>query len=898
MATTTWPAEVYVFDGTHWVSISPHGMTTLPPATGTTIGGVIVGSGVNVAPDGTISVTHFSGDYNDLTNKPVIQAPVQSDWLATGGDAFIVNKPNFLSQFTNDLKVSAFPNDALYVDAAAAAAAAPIQSIAAGANVAITDDGHGNIVIAATGGGGGTPGGGVVSVSGTAPIKVVDGLNAPVISLVLGAGLKVNSGALEADVPDASTTTKGIIQIADAAAITAGTALRAVDAAGLKAVTDQQAKDFVNVAGDTMTGALVIPDGTAAAPSLKFDDGAGIFQPATDTVAISTAGVERVRCQGDTVDLRNKKMFFNTQVTVPAGAGTAFPSEAIKLNDTHDTTLSKGWLYQVNLTTRQTANRTGSRYLVYWDEANSTWVARAVGVSDASVTNTPHLLVDNTNSNIKAYNEYTGASYATYVRIEATYKSQNQGSAHPAGSDFHWQRDGDKLFYTDGNVGINNASPASALDVNGVITVSPGTASAPSVCASGDGDSGLWFPGANTVALSTAGLERVRVRADGNVGIGTSGASNILIDEKTSHAFISRHESENPADGTGLYGGRFGERWQSSQGPAPFFIELVVDPLGSSYGFGSSNSGGSLPIIGGTSRCDILVNLSQSIEVKLPLHTVPGSAAAPAIVASGDADTGVWFPGGNNTVAISTAGVERLRVEADGRMSFGAGGSGSANGIQLNRSLSGGSGVNGVISAQTVLSDVTSGANVFRTFVGTEAASFTLGFLTHFRSSAGTFGSGSTVTTQIGFHADITLTEGTNNYGFRGDIEDGSGRWNFYAHGTAPNYFNGNVGIGRTDPASALDVSGVITVSPGTAAAPALCISGDSNTGVFQASAAPDTLSISTGGSERLRVKSTGGVKYVPLATAPATPEEGEVYFDSTTKKLRVYDGTAWADLH
>src|SRR6056300_1374865 len=116
MATTTWPAEIYVYSNKSWVSISPHGMTTLPPATGTTIGGVIVGSGVNVAPDGTISVTHFSGDYNDLTNKPVIQAPVQSDWLATGGDAFIVNKPNYLSQFTNDLSVSAFPNDALYVD--------------------------------------------------------------------------------------------------------------------------------------------------------------------------------------------------------------------------------------------------------------------------------------------------------------------------------------------------------------------------------------------------------------------------------------------------------------------------------------------------------------------------------------------------------------------------------------------------------------------------------------------------------------------------------------------------------------------------------------------------------------------------------------------------------------
>jgi hypothetical protein len=421
MATTTWPAEIFVYSAGRWVSISPHGMTTLPPATGTTIGGVIAGSGVNVAPDGTISVTHFSGDYNDLTNKPVIQAPVQSDWLAVGGDAFIVNKPNYLSQFTNDLKVSAFPNDALYVDAAAAAAAAPIQSIAAGTNVAITDDGHGNIVIAATGGGGGTPGGGVVSVSGTAPIKVVDGLNAPVISLVLGTGLKVNSGALEADfsglatvatsgsyndlsgkptipsktsqltndssyitladvpadkvqsvagrtgavtltaadigglatvatsgsyndlsgkptippaytlptasgtvlggvkvgtgltmtgevlsatgttVPDASTTAKGIIQVADAKAITDGTALRAVDAAGLKTVTDQQTKDFVNVSGDTMTGTLVVPDGTASAPAVAIygDTDTGVYSPSANAWAVSTGGVERVRVTQD-----------------------------------------------------------------------------------------------------------------------------------------------------------------------------------------------------------------------------------------------------------------------------------------------------------------------------------------------------------------------------------------------------------------------------------------------------------------------------------------------------------------------------------------------------------------------------------------------------------------------
>ena len=766
MATTTWPAEVYVFDGTRWVSISPHGMTSLPPATGTTLGAVIVGSGVNVAPDGTISVTHFSGDYNDLINKPIVAAPVQSDWNSAGGDSYILNKPVALSQFSNDLKISDFPNDALYATVPQAAAAAPVQSIAAGANVAISDDGHGHITIASTGTGSG-PGGGITSVSGSAPIKVVGGTSAPVISLNVGAGLKVNAGALEADVPDASTTTKGIIQIADAASITAGTALRAVDAAGLKAVTDQQTKDFVNVSGDTMTGTLVIPDGTAAAPSLKFDDATGLFQPAAnawaistagaervrvdsagnvgigrtapasaldvngvvtvsagaeaapalvasgdsgsgvwfpgaDTVAISTSGLWRLRCQGATAELRDKKMFFNIYTTVPAGAGTAFPSEAIKLNDTHGTTLSKNWLYQVNLTTKATANRTGSRYLVYWDEASKTWVARVVGVSAAaSFTNTPRLLVYNTNSNIKAYNDHPGIAYATFVTVEATHKGQAQGSAHPAGSDFHWQRDGDELFYTDGNVGIGNTDPASALDVNGVITVSAGTAASPSVCASGDGDSGLWFPAANAVSLSTSGLERLRVDSIGRVGIGTN----------------------------------------------PSYV----------------------------------------------LHV-------------------------NGAIATTTGDVYVL-----------------GGGVRVTRS-----------------------SNPFILF--TEGAAG----VGQIRASS----------------SQLRMT-------------DAAGTSVFFALDTG----SGSLGLGTTTPASRLDVNGVITVAAGTAAAPAIvCGKGASNSGIFWP--ATNAVAISTVGSERLRVKSTGGVKYVPLATAPATPEEGEVYFDSTTKKLRVYDGTAWADLH
>jgi len=101
-------------------------------------------------------------------------------------------------------------------------------------------------------------------------------------------------------------------------------------------------------------------------------------------------------------------------------------------------------------------------------------------------------------------------------------------------------------------------------------------------------------------------------------------------------------------------------------------------------------------------------------------------------------------------------------------------------------------------AAGTIPSGSTTGGNVFRSNPSTAAASFTLPYLTHFWASQGTFGAGSTVTNQYGFLAPGGLTGATNNYGFFGNIASGLGRWNFYAAGTADNYFAGNVGVGRS----------------------------------------------------------------------------------------------------
>jgi hypothetical protein len=116
--------------------------------------------------------------------------------------------------------------------------------------------------------------------------------------------------------------------------------------------------------------------------------------------------------------------------------------------------------------------------------------------------------------------------------------------------------------------------------------------------------------------------------------------------------------------------------------------------------------------------------------------------------------------------------------------------------LNIGYTLTGGTSVSNVRAIPTIASDVTSSATLFRTQPFTQAAAFTLSSLIHYNATQGTFGATSAVTNQYGFFADAGLTGATNNYGFLGNIASGTGRFNFYAAGTAANVFVGTTSIG------------------------------------------------------------------------------------------------------
>jgi hypothetical protein len=178
-------------------------------------------------------------------------------------------------------------------------------------------------------------------------------------------------------------------------------------------------------------------------------------------------------------------------------------------------------------------------------------------------------------------------------------------------------------------------------------------------------------------------------------------------------------------------------------------------------------------------------NFVQAAKISAAVDGTPGTNDMPGRLVFSTTADGASSP------------TERMRINSAGAIGIGAVAQ-NASTVFIQRNGSGNATAHGIRQVVEVQSDVTAVYYGNLTTLSTQAASFTVNNVRYYQATQGTFGAGSTVNNQFGFFVESTLTGATNNYGFYSAIASGTGRWNFYAAGTALNYFNGGVEIGRT----------------------------------------------------------------------------------------------------
>jgi hypothetical protein len=353
------------------------------------------------------------------------------------------------------------------------------------------------------------------------------------------------------------------------------------------------------------------------------------------------------------------------------------------------------------------------------------------------------------------------------------------------------------------NILTNGTGTASSLDVFGVSD--PTNAAVMRVRQSGTESqllasitgTGTYLP----MTFYTGGSERVRIDTSGGVGIATATVSTNFRQEivgaagsNTGPASSGTTQSASAVmrirPGGGFtatldigQGGGTGSWLQSTDtSNLATTYPLLLNPVGGNVGIGTASPVAKLDIISGTARVYIS---NQSASGFITAVNTTNTAYAPLAI-------------NGSELVLKTGDAARATIDSSGNVGIG-GTAGADTRVQvLGTAPSSGGQSRGYLTTQTIPSSTTTNFIGFGSVPATQAASFTCSQIYHYYAAQGSLGAGSAVTTQYGYFADSTLTGATNNYGFYSNIASGSNRWNFYAAGTAQNYFAGNTLIGTT----------------------------------------------------------------------------------------------------
>lgn len=358
--------------------------------------------------------------------------------------------------------------------------------------------------------------------------------------------------------------------------------------------------------------------------------------------------------------------------------------------------------------------------------------------------------------------------------------------------------------------------------------------------ASSSGDSDLIFKTSGGATL----FERMRIASTGNVGFGTTtpiGKVNIF---------------------TGITGADFSMSGQQN-GSISFSNAGTVTAIPTMSS--KSNDGTGLLFVAGTN--DVNSSPDMRFDARTNTSTDFTTLTTPAFK---------FTRAGNSLIDILRNGNFLIGTTIDNNAT-----------LNIGKNITGAATSFGTTSRGMIQSNVTSAAYYNYTAANTQATTFTTSTLGHYVATQGTFGAGSTVTTQYGFGASATIAGATNNYGFTGNLVEGTNNYNLYMSGTAKNYLAGSLLVGTTTDAGTdkLQVAGNIS---NNSQQNIIYSSFNNDAALFQRDGGygpvirigrkgvstlasidyPNSgeMGLSTNGAERINIASTGVVKVSNLA--------------------------------
>jgi hypothetical protein len=232
----------------------------------------------------------------------------------------------------------------------------------------------------------------------------------------------------------------------------------------------------------------------------------------------------------------------------------------------------------------------------------------------------------------------------------------------------------DAIFTANGtgtSVGLN-VGAGKVLTVGGIASHAAGSAAAPTITATGDTNTGIFFPAADTIGFSEGGAEAMRITSAGDVGIGTS-SPVVKLDvrgttgsgnEANCGVFLS---TPSATEGRIAVGGKTSVISSN--------LTFMTSDGGASYERARFNSTGAFVLAGGTTT-------ANGIGITFPA-TQSASSNANTL---DDYEEGTWTPVAWGSGNISSAAGRYIKIGKQVFVSwdvqYGATGSGDASGFQ------------------------------------------------------------------------------------------------------------------------------------------------------------------------------------------------------------------------